>query len=72
MKGACWVSTPLAIDTRDMDLETQGPIMPVIVETFATDGPGDVAGLQAMLGRLAIDKVRRLAIIGKKGETGNP
>ncbi len=39
--------------------------MPVIVETMATDGPGDVAGLQAMLSRLAIDKVRRLAIIGK-------
>ena len=39
--------------------------MPVIVDSYPTDHPNDVAKLEQILGALPIDKIERLALIGK-------
>jgi cyanuric acid amidohydrolase len=39
--------------------------MTFLLETFRTQGPGDVAGFSAALRRLPLDRVRRLAVLGK-------
>jgi cyanuric acid amidohydrolase len=39
--------------------------MTVLAETYATYGPGDVRGLTEILARLPLDRIERLALLGK-------